>query len=116
MLISPTTRLPIHPAIIRGRCGLDDADELVTGDAAEVGVTFEKLKVRAADAGHADADATLPFTVRCRHVPQRDRAGAGDDESFHESQDRPIMSRSDATFSSASAFAVVETRPTAVLS
>ncbi len=47
------------PGRVRRRRLLDDADELVAGDAGELGVALEDLEIGAADAGAADADEAL---------------------------------------------------------
>ena len=81
-LISPTTRLPTQCGVRRRRL-LDDADELVAGDAGEAGVAFEDLEVGAADAGAADADEAFAGAGSAGQVFELDCRRAGDDECFH---------------------------------
>ena len=52
------------PGGVRRRRLLDDADELVAGDAGEPGVALEDLEIGAADTGAADADETLARALR----------------------------------------------------
>ncbi len=71
------------PGGVSRRRLLDDADELVAGDAGELGVAFENLKIGAADAGAADADETVARALGPRHVFQLDGRRRGDDECLH---------------------------------
>ena len=52
-VISPTTRRPIHFSSNRTVRVLDDADELVAGDAGEARIAAKQLEIGAADAGRA---------------------------------------------------------------
>ena len=71
------------PRGVSGRRGFDDANELMAGDATESGVAFEQLQVRAANAGHPDADAALPFAVGLRHIGESHASRMVDDERSH---------------------------------
>jgi hypothetical protein len=71
------------PRRIIPRSGFDDADELVTGDAAEPRIALEELQIRSANAGHSDADAALPVTLGLRHVGESEVSWIVDDERSH---------------------------------
>ena len=60
------------PGGVRRRRLLDDADELVAGDAGELGVAFEDLEIGAADAGAPDADETIARALRHGQVFELD--------------------------------------------
>ena len=62
---------------------LDDADELVTGNAGEPSVALEDLKIRPADAGHPNTNKAFAFKRRHRDVLQVDGSGAADDKGLH---------------------------------
>ena len=77
--------------VMRG--GFDDASELVPGNAGEPGITFEDLKIGAADAGVPDADEALGGARRNRHVRERERTRARNEESFHDDDGGTFQSR-----------------------